>query len=646
MCGIAGILSETEFSSSRLWKMAETLHHRGPDDRGIFISGNALSVPQVLHHPTQKENCQIGLAHTRLAIIDHSEAAQQPMQSANGRYTLVFNGELYNYREIKITLRQEGVEFLSDSDTEVVLKALEKWGVEAFSEFRGMWALAFWDEQEKELILSRDRFGIKPLFWIKSTSCFAFASEVKSLAFAPGFEIKPNENAALSYVLYGALSNPFGSFFRDVQDFIPGTWMRIKQNADPEIKTYFEIGELLKPKLDEESQQSFERSFRESITLHLRSDEEVGSCLSGGLDSSAIVHFAAQMTSKSLQTFSAIYPGDQVDEGNYAQMVVDGERSRVQPHFITPTSADLWRDWEKMIWHQEAPVGSSSIFAQWCVMKAAAKEGIKVLLDGQGSDEYLGGYYNFAGMAVWEDLRKFKFLAAHKTYYGLKKNFTPNMRKALLQALSYGLPTKLRLAVRKKSRNAFSFLSENGIQQAKEAKIPERGAFGFNELAINSLQYGLYELLRYEDRNSMAFSIESRVPFLDHQLVKSGLHIPVKERCKNGWTKFPLRKMLENQLPSEVVWRKDKKGFVTPQQKWLTELNSEIKRWLTETELPPFLNRDSLLNSCDKSLSSPALQSEFWRVLSVIKWWEIFGNFSNEKHAEEAFDRTSVANSH
>lgn len=350
---------------------------------------------------------------------------------------------------------------------------------------------------------------------------------------------------------------------------------------------------------------------------------EVGSCLSGGLDSSAIVYSASQQLKEvPLKTITAAYQNKIIDESEYAKMVAN-DLKNVKDIYTYPDAKTLVADMDKMIYAQDLPIGSTSIFAQWEVMKCAGQHQIKVLLDGQGADEVLGGYYNFAGIHLIELLKKFKFNRFFKEYFQLKQNFTPEIKNAVLRAAYYYLPYHLQKQLRAKERLSFNFIDADKINEL-DLIIPKRGGKTYNEHATLSVKFGMYELLRYEDRNSMAFSIESRVPFLDHRLVAFMRGLPNEQKIHQGWTKYILRKMLNDKLNDKVVWRKDKKGFVTPQQEWKNELMNNLVTELKESEMPSIMNKDYVLQLCNKDLSNASHLSEFWRAYSVVKWYNVF----------------------
>lgn len=637
MCGIAGIYNLKGVEVAEVVALSQTLKHRGPDDEGFMLSNNehfencsgndTIAELKSLKHLSEVNfTPSLALVHRRLSILDITPLGHQPMLTPDQRYTIIFNGEVYNFKEIRQELQQKGHSFKSDSDTEVVLTAFAVWGASCVNRFVGMWAFVVFDKQENTLTLSRDRFGIKPLYYFKNQTYFAFASEIKALLKLKDVDKSISNKNLGSYLAFGTTANPYQNLFQYIVDVEPGCNYQYNLNTNELTKTnYFSIDDTLLANTNsiETNTQKFEELFTDSIGLHLRSDVEIGSCLSGGLDSSAIVYNASkQLNGVPLKTFTAAYQNKTIDESDYAKLVAN-DLTNVTDIYTYPDAKTMVADMDKLIYAQDLPVGSTSIFAQWEVMKCASNNNIKVLLDGQGADEILGGYYNFAGIHLIELLKKFQFNRFIKEYHQLKKNFTPQIKNAVLRAAYYYLPERFQQQLRAKERLSYNFIEDKKIKEL-DLIIPKRGGKTFNEHVNLSVKFGMYELLRYEDRNSMAFSIESRVPFLDHRLVDFIRTLPTDQKIYNGWTKYVLRKMLNDKVNDKVVWRKDKKGFVTPQQDWKNELITTLTSELKESNLPSLMNRNYVLQLCEKDLTNSTHLSEFWRAYSVIKWYNTF----------------------
>jgi asparagine synthase (glutamine-hydrolysing) len=648
MCGISGIIDLNGIKFPELQKMSAVLKHRGPDDEGFLISNSETgyssykgndTIPDLagLKHisevPVTNSNT-IGLMHRRLSIIDLSAAGHQPMLSSTGKNAIVFNGEIYNYREIRSNLVLLGHTFISGSDTEVILAAYSEWGMDCVKQFVGMWALAIYDSDKNKLFLSRDRFGIKPLYFSIIKNKFAFASEIKGLLLLDFVSAKANMEAVLEYISFGAASDPSANLFKEINIVDPAHNVTIDVvSLNISSEKYYSLEEKVN-NYDFQIKDKF-ASFKEllenAVDLHLRSDVPVGSALSGGLDSSTLVAMAASKMTRpagqagvtKFKTFTAAYHEKEIDESYYAKKVTDNI-SNAEPFYTHPQISDYWKDIDKLIWHQDLPINSTSMFAQWEVMKLAGSKNIKVLLDGQGADEILGGYYNFAGIHLIELLKKGKLFSFNSERKDLKANFTPNINTAVGRAAYYFLPDYLKRSVRAKKRIGMGVFSDEYSKKLADISVPLRGGKSYRELSLLSIKFGLQELLRYEDRNSMAFSIESRVPFLDHRLVEFCISLENELKIKNGWTKYILRKTAEPILDKEVVWRKDKMGFLTPQKTWKLNSNKELTAFINETNIPSFLNKKHIVKLCSAELNDSPHLSEFWKIISFLKWAEVF----------------------
>jgi asparagine synthase (glutamine-hydrolysing) len=641
MCGIAGIIDQSGFDTGILMKMSDILRHRGPDDEGYYIAGNDLrknckgdntiSGLSSLNHIRENRNSKqfsIGFLHRRLSIIDLEESGHQPMHYQEGRYVITYNGEVYNYIEIRQELISKGHRFRSSSDTEVILASFAEWGYSCVERFVGMWAFAIYDSDKRILFLSRDRFGIKPLYYSSlNTGKFAFASEAKALFTLNYIQPKANLNVVLEYLAFGAPGFSDSNLFDQIKTLPPATNLTYDLLSD-ELKVWEYYS--LKEKVSgnnlgvniKNAIEDYRTFFEESISLHLRSDVSVGACLSGGLDSSSIASVVSQKLSTGIfNTFTASFPGLDIDETPYVKKLSE-KYPRIRSFSCYPNVNDFWDFFDKITWHQDFPFNSTSIYAQWEVMHKANEEGIKVLLDGQGADEVLGGYYPFAGVYLLEVLKAFKFRLFYNEYFLLRQNFTRNINTALGRAAYHYLPSYVQHIVRDHQRAGIKLIDPD--YYSSDIKVPQRGGKSFKDYSLNSIKFGLTELLRYEDRNSMAFSIESRVPFLDHRLVEFSLNLNSSLKIKGGWTKYILRKALEPVLPPEIAWRRDKLGFVTPQNAWKKEISGTLADYLNSADLPPVLNKKYLEKMTNDLLVNPSILSEYWKTISFIKWAHIF----------------------
>lgn len=634
MCGIGGIISKEKLPTSLLIKMSSVLKHRGPDDEGFCLfekneltsyRGNEThnEITQ-LPHIENTNGFNVGLLHRRLSILDLSVLGHQPMPSITEKQVITFNGEIYNYKELKKQFIEEGVKFRSDSDTEVLLAAYLKWGSRCVDHFIGMWSFVILDLKKKVVFASRDRFGIKPFYYFHNNNHFVFSSEIKAFFELPFVSASVKAEHFSEFITFGTLSKPHHELFSAINQVPPGHNL-IYSLTDHQIKLeeYYNlenaVQEIYTPINFKDQLAKYSTLFTNSIDLHLRSNVPVGSCLSGGLDSSAIV--GQILSGKNLdqfETFTAAYHNPQIDESTYAKSVTDFYPS-INAHYTYPSSTNLINEFESIIYHHDTPLGSSSFFAHWEVMKLAKTKNIKVLLNGQGADESLGGYKNFAGVYLFEILKSFQFFRLLKEKRSIHQHFTNKEQSALASAIYYHLPNSLKTNIRKNTRIGNKLLKKEFMLSP-----PQRGGKDFKSHSISAFQYGLQELLLNEDRNSMAFSIESRVPFLDHRLVEYSIALNTSAKINGGWSKYILRKSIENQLPQNVVWRKYKLGFVTPQREWKTTLKDSLLDEIKQINIPDIFNKDTFTNFCNTELKTDTHLSEFWRIYSVLKWYNIY----------------------
>ena len=563
MCGIAGIISNKPdlVSVHRLQKMTDALAHRGPDGEGHWLN----------------ENGTTGFGHRRLSIIDLSGAASQPMHYAS-RYTIVHNGEIYNYIELKEMLQQKGYFFASQSDTEVILAAYDCFKSDCLQYFDGMFAFAIWDEQEQLLFAARDRFGEKPFFYYIDDKQFIFASEMKAL-WAAGIDKQINEKMFFNYLTLGYTQNPASpeeTFYAAIHKLPARSFItyHIKGHYISHSLYWNVDVDFVDESISEKNAvEQFNQLFDQSVKRRLRSDVPIGTSLSGGLDSSAVlagIHAIAPAATQ-YKTFSATFPGFKRDESSYIHLACD--YFGTQNFKVQPNADQLINDFEKICYHQEEPFQSASVAAQYQVYELARSRQVTVLLDGQGADELLAGYHKYYHW-YWQQLyRQDKNLLHAELGNARKLGITEPWR--LKNKLAAAFPTWAGWYVRR--RRARAQLSQHDLTQSFIAASGESyyDIAHFDELNnilyYNTFVNGLEELLRYADRNSMAHGIEVRLPFLSHQLVKLLFSIPARFKINNGYTKWLLRKSMEDKLPRNIVWRTDKVGFEPPQQQWMKD---------------------------------------------------------------------------
>jgi asparagine synthase (glutamine-hydrolysing) len=589
MCGIAGIISNNSslISSERIKKMTDALAHRGPDTEGHWMNSTAA------------------LGNRRLSIIDLSSAGNQPMHYLD-RYTIIHNGEIYNYIELKEELQKKDYAFFSKTDTEVIVAAYDCWKEECVDHFDGMFAFAIWDEKEKELFAARDRFGEKPFFYFIDNEQFIFASEMKAL-WAAGIERKVNLKLLFNYLTIGYVDNPNipeETFFENISKLPAASYLKLSTfNLQLSIINYWDIQvENENKKInDSEAIEKFSSLLQRSVKRRLRSDVPVGTSLSGGLDSSSIIATLHSLTAQNspLTAFSSVFPGFEKDESAFAKLVSD--KFHLLHFTTTPDASSLHDDLEKLFYYQEEPFSSSSIYAQYKVYELAKQQGIKVLLDGQGADETLAGYHKYYKW-YWQELfRNRKLISTGELNAAKELGVTENFGwKNRIAALFPEFATIF--LERQYLLNALRHedLTKDFTQlQSKEAYYITPEIFTLNGvLYFNTCMHGLEELLRYADRNSMAHGREVRLPFLDHELVEFIFSLPANFKIRNGWTKWLLRETMRDKLPNEIVWRRDKTGFEPPQEQWIkndkiSELITDAKKILVEEKIlkPEVINK-------------------------------------------------------
>lgn len=621
MCGIAGMMAaraESELAD-HVARMTQRQFHRGPDDGGLvtFLAADQLRF-MVLGRSADATAAPTGpalaaLGARRLAILDLSPRGRQPMASADGRTWIAFNGEVYNYRELGGELRATGRAFVSDCDTEVVLAAWQAWGPACFSRFDGMWAVALYDRAERRLTLARDPFGVKPLYFVHRSDLFAFSSEIRPLLALPGVSRAVNEARLVDFLCEGWIDHTDETLFRDIRALPAGGVMTVTRRDDASIEVQlrrddwpftrerelrgpmslrerpFDVGGALRAALDV------------SIRRQLRSDVEVGSCLSGGIDSSAIVTTIAKLMADarrggagdaatellrahwSQHVFTAVLPGDRLDESRYA-VAAAAACGEVHQHTIEPTPAGLLADLDRLLLHQEQPFGSPSIYMQWEVMKRARDVGVRVLLDGQGGDELFCGYAGYVPPWLADLLRRGRpaaaaalarspWVRAHLKPAALMKHAAAHLlpapwrerlrRRGWLRRHGGGVHGDLLRAASGEDHGA----RESAYFDERVGGVA-RGPFGdFYRRTL--MRMSLPALLRYEDRSSMAFSIEARVPLLGRGLAELAVGLPPDVHLHCGRTKAALRDALRGRAPDVILDRRDKIGFAAPTTRWM-----------------------------------------------------------------------------
>jgi asparagine synthase (glutamine-hydrolysing) len=554
MCGIAGIyrFDAKGVEEKLLAEMGRRLVHRGPDGKGIFVDQ------------------EMGLVHRRLKIIDLSDKAHQPMTDSQGSLTICYNGEIYNYLELRKELEEDGFSFRSGSDTEVILAAYARWGVECVKKFNGMFSFALWDRGERRLFCARDRLGVKPFYYHCNPNRFAFASEIKCLLSLSDVPAEANLNSIRDYLVLGLVDHTSETFFDGIRKLEPGTRV-ILDRGGMRTESYWDLE--MNDELDgtgsvTQEAERFQEILTDAVRLRLRSDVPIGSCLSGGIDSTSIVCLIHSLilprhkekVGEYQETFSAASEIPTLDERAFIRLVTAATGAR--EHLVFPVADRFLEELDTLLWHQEEPFSSASVYAQWCVFRSAAEAGIKVMLDGQGADEQLCGY------------RKFSYF--YLRHLLVRGSCGALLKESLLSLANLGFFTGIDL---RHSLRYFGFGHRlGGISTIMQQEVfpPEenKNVIGWNgslatRILLDMTRFSLPSLLRYEDKNSMAFSVESRTPFLDYRLVEYLAKLPLTLKIRNGWTKFILREAMKGIIPERIRRRRGKLAFDVPQDIWL-----------------------------------------------------------------------------
>ncbi len=628
MCGIFGSIG-LEPDPARV----DIVAHRGQDGRGWTV-----------------HECRAGkvaLGHRRLAIIDVSDDGLQPMALDGGRYEIVFNGEIYNYVELRAELEQRGETFRTRTDTEVLMRALVVWGLGSLPRLRGMFSFLFWDHAEQTLIAARDRFGIKPLYYCTSARSIAFGSEIKQLVSLPGVSGRMHIPRVADFLIHGMSDHTAETMFEGVSQLGAGEVAVVRADAADgpslTISRWYEP-----PSLDveigaNEAAERFHDLLADAVKLHLRSDVPVGSCLSGGLDSSSIVCIMAdQLGSRAggpqVKTISACYPDKYVDEKPFMDTVV--AHANTDPTYLWPRSEDVFARASDITWHQDEPFGSTSIFAQWCVFEAARKAGVKVMLDGQGADEQLAGYTNGFAFHLAGLIRHGRLIEAVRSVQGRQRLSGVAFSRQLAELAPRLLPKFVVAELARQRRSSLQHdwigdaaLTQYGATSAIDTAAEKSGLPAASDLAslcvMMTFASNLQMLLHWEDRNSMAHGIEARVPFLDHPLVEFSLALGNRHKIVDGATKSVLRRAMVGVLPRQILDRHDKLGFATPEQVWFRGPLRPLIEDGIETTLklyPDLMNATGVRSRAAAMLDGRApVDFWLWRVVNLGIWGKRFG---------------------
>lgn len=598
MCGIAGYIGKSVGNDKDIIsKMNDVLNHRGPDGVGYFIDDNVV------------------LGHTRLSIIDLTDAGHQPMSYMN-RYVITFNGEIYNHLEIRSELESFGYCFASHTDTEVIMAAYDRWGVECLKKFNGMWAFCIYDRHSQKVFISRDRFGIKPLYYYSDENLFVFSSEIKSILTHPSVKTSPNVIYLDRYVKDGACEYSKETAFNSIYRFSIASYIEVDKkmllNGFQEQKFWSVEPNCSNEAFEESKLKEYSEKYylllEDSVRLRLRADVKVGSALSGGLDSSSIVYLVNKLLKEQgkeelQETFSSVYKSKgttECDESVYIEMLA--QHLQVNSNPIEPIAEEIPYKHSMMINAMECPPDNTCM-SGWHTFQKVSETNVKVTLDGQGADEQIAGYLYYY-FIYFSSLPLSKLIEEYK-----QCSSTPGVMKHIVAGIVANILSKV-------------------IGRVKTKKLIEKMNlitnfdFNLNEVLIKDMHTDLITLIHYSDRVSMAHSIESRMPFMDYRLVEFLASVPACYKLRAGWTKYLARTAFDKKLPDEIVWRKDKMGWPIPESYWFYKvLNSWVKDMInSENRLKNHFDIKNLLNN----FSEMKNLKETVKALNLAAWYSRF----------------------
>lgn len=666
MCGISGIINTgvDTFNVSDIKSMTAIVRHRGPDDAGyividedenINIAGDTDTPQQVYnsnipYRPNApidaytQTKYRVAFGHRRLAIVDLSPCGHCPMSYNNNRYWITYNGEIYNYRELKQQLQQLGHSFISQSDTEVILAAYAQWGVECLQKFHGMWAFAVYDTEKKEIFIARDRFGIKPLYyWIAPNQSLCFASEIKQFTTLPGWQARLNKQRSFDYLMYNMTDHTDETMFTGVFHIPAGQYYYASVgNLKIEAGEKLLLIKWYQPQFTgsnisfDEAAVTFEKYFKASVKEHLIADVEVGSALSGGQDSTAIVCEINNLLKESgktdiQKTISYCSADERYNEKKWVDEVI--RAVNVETHYICETTEGVVEKASELVWYHDEPNQSQSELATWQVYRRAKEKNIKVLINGQGADEYLSGYEAFTNFRWVQLLRKGKLKQLNYEIDNSTTYANPGRLATYIRLCYFMVPAFVRnffstkTSAYKKTASLISFEKLGAKEQHPYDEMEYKSDSIFNIAHRQMLNNPLPKYLRYEDRMSMANSIEARVPFLDHRLVEFTTQLPADYLDGVGETKKLLLHGLKNILPASIRERKDKIGFVTSEEKWMRQQMTGQFRQLLEESIQNskgIIKPEALAYFDEIVKGTIPFNYTYWRLIAFGVWMKKF----------------------
>ncbi|MBR1199504.1 asparagine synthase (glutamine-hydrolyzing) [Bradyrhizobium sp. AUGA SZCCT0158] len=581
MCGIAALISPKPIEqSANILAMCDVLRHRGPDGEGYVLLADRKSHVMDRRHPVPPDFAmsRAALGHRRLAIIDLTEAGAQPMQDTSGRYWVTYNGEIYNFSELRSELESSGTKFRSNCDTEVLLAAYARWGRDCLPRLNGMFAFIIYDSETQTVFAARDRFGVKPLYWWRAPDgTLALASEIKAFTTLAGWRAHLDGQSAYDYLVWGLTDHNGRTMFQGVRPLPPGTFIEIRQPdiaIEPVAVAWYTLptGTAIAAS-DDTVRERWRALFTDAVRLRLQADTPVGTALSGGLDSSSIVCITHLLRGSedraSRAAFSARAHDASFDESEFMEAVV--QKTKVSQTCVWPEARDLLDRLSDITWHMDEPFGSASIFAEWKVFETVASTDVKVTLDGHGGDEILAGYREYPAPFLGDLLRRGRLLQFFGELRDLAKRGNVGPAYLFQLVIDNVASDRLRYMLRRITGRTIAtpdWIDTTRIKVTPATPFPNArtiSELSRSQLATTSLPMQLH----WNDRNSMAFSIESRAPFLDFRLVEFTLGLADRFKIHQGISKRILRSAMAGTVPEKILNRRDKMGFVTPEENWV-----------------------------------------------------------------------------
>ena len=648
MCGLSAIISSKPCCIDDIKNMNDLINHRGPDDEGyffhnsehdeIFVHGKDTDLEAIQNLDLKKlddlysSKYKIFFGHRRLSIVDTTFGGHQPMRSGCKRFSIIYNGEIYNAKSLRQELTSKNFSFSSSSDTEVLLNAYIHWGEDCLKRLNGMFSFLIFDSKKNEIFVARDRFGIKPLYYFKKEGSLYFGSEIKQFSGLKSWSANLNKKMAYDYLNWGQTDHTNETLFEGVFQVPAGSFCKFNAfDCEPDLafQSWYQI-ESKKNEINyDEAVLNFSSIFHKSVKRRLRADVPIGTCLSGGLDSSSIAcTINNQIKNQSQLTFSSCSKEKKYDEFEYVEEILQSHPN-IESHRIEVEHKDFWGEIDHIIYHHDEPFLSPSVYAEWSIYKRVKSSKVKVTLDGHGADEILYGYYTFFGPLLSTKLRKFKIISYLTEIINIKKLHNYNLFRLMGMSIRSFIPSFFKEYLYK----ILGMPTEHSNWINHQVLGNPRSKFEFNDKNIyltskeQLLKFSVPKQLKWCDRDSMAHSVESRVPFLDYELVDFLYSIPDEYKFHKGITKRILRDSMKNIIPLKIKNRINKLGFVTPAEEWVFQNKDLYKQRLDEAihDSQGILKDDKckerFYNMIDKKIP---FDHSFWRVIFFAKWLKVF----------------------